>query len=321
MEFFFAHTQWISALHTVFGGVFILGALAHFYNNFKSVVFYLKDKISWILVLLVIGLACITYFELPPFSSLMNWGTQLRAGQKQEVIQGKYEQVKINANNALPVTIDLVKGKHYWHPQMVVWTEDTAGNFLETVFVSKATAKGLFYGGRSKENFKSFDTIKDMVNDDYRRVDALPVWSHSRNVQYPDGLFVPPASSPLPDAITGATLSDNFILETSMNQQQRFKLKIEINVAFDDNEFYSEYDFPDDETFHAGTGQLGQPSIVFEAFVDLQDGKDYYLMELIGHGHHSGQNGEIYKDLSTLTTALDIVERIVVGVDQPTTKS
>ena len=85
-------------------------------------------------------------------------------------------------------------------------------------------------------------------------------------------------------------------------------------MAFDDNEYYSEFDFPDDDVFHSGTGQLGQPSIVFEASVDMNDNKDYYLMELIGHGHHSGQTGELDSDLSTLTTALEIVERIVIGV-------
>ena len=82
-------------------------------------------------------------------------------------------------------------------------------------------------------------------------------------------------------------------------------LNIEINVAFDDNEFYSEFDFPDDDTFHNGTGQLGQPSIVFNTAIDMKDGKDYYLMELIGHGHHSGQNGTLYIDLSRLVGRQD----------------
>ena len=66
-----------------------------------------------------------------------------------------------------------------------------------------------------------------------------------------------------------------------------------------------------------GTGQLGQPSIIFETIIDTTDHSDYYLMQLIGHGHRSGQNGRINPDLSTLTTALEIVERIVVGVSHP----
>jgi len=46
----------------------------------------------------------------------------------------------------------------------------------------------------------------------------------------------------------------------------------------------------------------------------MEDSKKYYLMELIGHGHRSSQNGSINSDLTKLTTALEIVERIVVGV-------
>ena len=101
---------------------------------------------------------------------------------------------------------------------------------------------------------------------------------------------------------------------TSIEQQEKFILKLEINVAFDDNEYYSEFDFPDDTTFHNGTGQLGQPSLVFGTTIDKTDGKAYYLLELLGHGHHSGTTGAIYKETESLSTALEIVERIVVGI-------
>ena len=127
-------------------------------------------------------------------------------------------------------------------------------------------------------------------------------------------MFVPTRDNPLPDAISGATPQDNFRLNTSTNKSEKFIIKLEINVAFDDNEFYSEYDFPDNAIFHSGTGQLGQPSLIFESVVDMQDNKNYYLMDLLGHGHLSGETGLIYEDLTTLTTALNIVERIVVGV-------
>ena len=81
----------------------------------------------------------------------------------------------------------------------------------------------------------------------------------------------------------------------------------------DSNENYSEFDFPDDDVFHNGTGQLGQPSLIFQTEIDMNDGKKYYLMELQGHGHRSGSDGEIYEELASLTTALNIVERIVVS--------
>jgi len=114
---------------------------------------------------------------------------------------------------------------------------------------------------------------------------------------------------------------ENFIVNTSLESSDKFVLKFEINVAFDDNENYSEFDFPDDEIFHNGTGQLGQPSLIFETEIDMNDGKNYYLMELLGHGHRSGSNGEIYKELESLTTALNIVKRIVVSAKSKTNPS
>lgn len=266
-------------------------------------------------IILLIGIAFFmsAYLQKAPFRNMMDFGAKLKATGEKEMNFNNYEIIEINTENDVQLTIDLMRSVHYWHPQMAIWTEDTAGNYLETLFVTQATAKGIFFGGRSKSNFKNFDVQKDATGD-YRRVDALPVWSHQRGVQYPDGMFVPTREDPLPDAISGATLSDNFRMTTSAEFQEIFNLKLEINVAFDDNEYYSEYDFPDDEVYHSGTGQLGQPSIVFEATIDMTDHKNYYLMDLIGHGHHSGQSGVLDEDLTTLTTALEIVERIVIGI-------
>lgn len=180
----------------------------------------------------------------------------------------------------------------------------------------KLRQRGLFFGGRNKTNFKTFDQQKQRSNA-LRRVNALPVWSHKQGKRYEDSMFVPTRDQPLAEAITGETLTDNFVLSASTEPCAKFYIKVELNVAFDDNEYYSEYDFPEDETFHNGTGQLGQPSVIYSALVDKVDGKAYYLMDLVGHGHHSAQNGTIHPDLSSLTTAREIVERIVVGIKAP----
>jgi len=316
LEYFQSHTRLVSTMHTLFGLVFTLGVVLHFYNNFKSTKFYFKTKLPIFIGLSILGLLAMTYYDMGPASALADYGTKLRAGQKQDVAQSLYEVIEVNTENGIQLSIDLKRDEHYWHPQMAIWTEEMNGDYIETIYVSKATAQGLFFGGRSKDNFKTFDTEKDALGNDYRRVNALPVWSHKRGVQYPDGMYVPPNSNPLPDGITGATLSDNFLMHTSTKATGQFKVRVEINVAFDDNEYYSEYDFPDDEEFHAGTGQLGQPSIIYETIVDMEDGRDYYLMDLVGHGHHSGQDGKLNRDLSTLTTALEIVERLVLGVER-----
>ena len=315
LSYFRDYTRLMATLHTTFGFLFSIGVAFHFTNNFRPIRNYSKGIAPLVILVVLSVIFSGAYLQTEPFKSMMDFGAKAKANSGRSLNLSAYEILEMGTNKELRLTIDLLRAEHYWHPQMAVWTEDTLGNYLETVFVSKATAKGLFFGGRSKENFKEFDTKKDAVGD-YRRVNALPVWSHQRGVRDADGWYVPSRETPLPDGITGATFTDNFKLLSSVDPRSKFKLKIEINVAFDDNEHYSEFDFPDDDVFHSGTGQLGQPSIVFEAQVDLNDNKKYYLMELIGRGHHSGQTGEIYRDLSTLTTALSIVERIVVGIER-----
>ena len=44
-------------------------------------------------------------------------------------------------------------------------------------------------------------------------------------------------------------------------------------------------------------------------------------MDIIGHGHHSGATGLIYTRMDHLTTAKKIVERILVKVEEPLTRS
>ena len=313
LSYFNAYSRIVATLHTVFGLLFTAGIVFHINNNLRSLKMYSKGQI--ILWVTVGGFLFFTaaYFQIAPFSSLMDFGAQQKASTAQEINHSEYELIEMNIDKDVKLSIDLLRSEHYWHPQMAIWIEDENGQYIETLFVSKATAKGLFFGGRSKDNFKDFDETKDAVGN-YRRVNALPIWSHKRGVQYADGMYVPTSEDEFPDAITGATLKDNFKLLTSTDTKSKFRLKIELNVAFDDNEFYSEFDFPDDKVYHSGTGQLGQPSIVFDSFIDLHNEQNYYLMELIGHGHHSGQTGELFKDLSTLTTAKQIVERIVIGV-------
>lgn len=314
LSFFSEYTRTVATLHTVFGLIFGIAAFFHIANNFLPLKKYAKGMMLPLVLFVIALFFSSAYYQISPVNSLMNYGARLKAQAGTTKQSSDYEVMELDTENDIQLSLDLLRGEHFWHPQVAIWTEDTLGNFGQTLFVTKATARGIFSGGRTKENFKSFDSEPNTSEEvDYRRVDALPVWSHKRGVQYSDGMFAPPADQPLPDGMTGATPLDNFKLKTSTDALSKFILKFEINVAFDDNENYSEFDFPDDEVFHSGTGQLGQPSLIFKTNIDMTDGKNYYLMELLGHGHRSGSDGKIYKELASLTTALSIVERIVVS--------
>ena len=57
-------------------------------------------------------------------------------------------------------------------PQFAVWIEDTAGNYLATVFVTHTIATQSWIGSHGN-----------------RRKESLPHWCHRRGVVYPDGLL------------------------------------------------------------------------------------------------------------------------------------
>ena len=258
------------------------------------------------------------YFEWAPVRTMMDWKAAANTRSKPGSENSGYEFIDHSEGQNPFITVVFMQGKHFWHPQVAVWLEDSVGNYVETLVVTKATARGLFYSGRSAENFKEFDVLKNASDSPTRRVDPLPVWSHKKGPAYSDGFYSPPPNKPLPDGITMATPSGNFIFNgrASLQALNSFRVMVEVNVAFDENEYYSEYDFVEDSLFHGGTGLLGQPSILYGTIIRRTDKGNYYVLQELGRGHHSGADGSIQTDLNTLTTAREIVARLVVGVNK-----
>lgn len=265
---------------------------------------------------IVVGLA--SFNAIGPFQLVKEWRVTYKTKLKRPIDKLEYEIYNYSVDQSPFISIDFLKGEHFWHPQLAFWIETTDGDYIMTLLVTTSTAKGIFFGGRTAENFKDFDNSKSQTSGDIRRVNALPYWAFKRNILAIDGLVVPHPYDPLPDGITGATPSNNFVFTTgnfTINSLDSFIVKMEINVAFDQNESYSEYDYLEDDAYHSGTGLLGQPSLVYASVVNRSDSNTYYLMKLEGHGHHSGQNGDLYKDLSGISTASKIVERVLVKVN------
>ena len=277
-------------------------------------------RTEFMIVLLVLAsLFAFTYYEPTPVKKLMDWRATRNTQAISKVSLSEYQVYDHSMGEDPDITVDFLKGKHFWNPQVAIWIEDSSGNYIETLLVTTSTAKGLFYSGRSASNFKETDEAKVAENTPTRIVDALPYWSHKRNHKYNDGLYSPPPGEPLPDGITGATPKENFYFkatDSGIKDLNTFKVMVEVNVAFDENEFYSEYDFLEDSLYHGGTGLLGQPSLIYGTTINKKDNQRYYVLSLLGHGHHSGANGDLISDFSTVTTAKYVVERIVIGVKE-----
>ncbi len=183
-------------------------------------------------------------------------------------------------------------------PQIAIWIEDTEKNYLSTVYVSHkiATQSWQMAGGN-------------------RRKEALPHWCHSRGVRYPDGLYLPTESEPLTDGISGATPRSGFDVKiTPAEPLRKFVVKIEINHSTDWNAYYPKSASEEDPNYSGGREGSGQPAVVYAAVVDLSSGQNEFEAELIGHSSPDGNSGDLCSDVSELTTALHIVERITVHI-------
>ncbi len=206
--------------------------------------------------------------------------------------------------DGVEITIKFKKGEEHNHPLMAIWVEDNDSNYIETLYVAKSIANSIFgYGDKIEGVWKP-----GMI----RRPAALPYWSHKRGIKAEDSLYLPTPENPVPDAITGPTPVSNFVLyaRTKKKLPKTFRILFEINQSWDWNEYWTNNKYPDDDQYKTSS----QPSIIYEAIVELGNQKEKYSMKAIGHGHYAGRDGKLYTDLSTITTAKEIAEEIVVEV-------
>lgn len=214
-------------------------------------------------------------------------------------------QINTNANSEkFAIVIDFFKGKEHNHPLMAIWTEDLNGKYIETLYVAESIAKGIYQHG-DKNSGK-------WMPGPVRRPATLPYWAHKRGVKEEDGLFIPTFLTPMPDAITSATPKGDFSLtaKTTKEYPKQFNVLFEINQSWDWNEYWTNNKFPDDKEYKTSS----QPSLVYQATINLEAINEPLLLKAIGHGHHSGANGELFTDLSTITTALKIANKILVSI-------
>lgn len=202
----------------------------------------------------------------------------------------------------LELIIEFMNGESHNHPSLAIWIEDTEGNFVQNLYVSESVATGVFNYG-TEENGQ-------WTKGEARRPASLPYWSHKQGILAEDGLYMPKPSNPVPDAYTGATPKNNFTLLTKLDQNgpDKFHVLLEINQPWDWNEYWTNAKYPDDYEYKTSS----QPAVIYMAIIDLLTGEESFEMELIGHSHYSGQDGELYEDIATLTTATEIAEKITV---------
>lgn len=225
--------------------------------------------------------------------------------KKNEVALEQKTIIFSNSEGKGPViSIEFTKGKSFYYPLMAVWLEDADANYIQTLFVPLSVATGVFkYGKQEKNKWTSAPK---------RAPQTLPYWSHKRGIIASDGLYMPESENPVPDAYSGATPVKGFILNAKADKKlpEIFRVMFEINQNWDWNEYWTNNKYPDDENYKMSC----QPALVYEVQIFIGNLQESYRMKPIGHSHYSGKTGELFPDLSTLTTALNIADSIVVRI-------
>ena len=231
---------------------------------------------------------------------LMSCTSQQKLESKTETITTRPELINTN------LRFDFTAGKAHNHPTFAIWIEDLEGNYIETLYVTSYIASGTFRHSESEQG--KWKNEPGSV----RRPAALPYWSHKRNIKAPDGLYTPSPETPVTDALTGATPKADFTLNTGSKVAtgKMFRVLAEVNQSWDSNDFWTNDKFPDDFNYKTSL----QPALVYAVTVSPGDSGKQLFLNPIGHSHFSGKTGELFTDISTITTAREIFSKISVTV-------
>ena len=174
-----------------------------------------------------------------------------------------------------------------------IWLENESGEYIATIYVTEHIGQeGL--GNKAGEI--------DAGGSSGPRLSALPVWAHRRGIDYGQGNYYPPATQPLPDAISSATPGAGQVVKTwepeSPLSTGTYYYYVEVNKSMDKNEY------------HDYSWYRGQPSVIWKGTVYVGGDNSNNNGVIIGHGHVAGADGSINTDLSTMTTALNLITSV-----------
>ncbi len=348
LMFISRYSNKVATVHTVVGFIFLSFAIWHAVNNYGPLKKYLSPRSLFVLrskyalsslvaIVFSTGLLVLAIIEFEPFKAFHQWGTKLRLTDD-SAIKGvssfHYKLLDVGGDSfGRDIKIDFKVGSSFHWPQYAIWVEKLDGSFVQPLFVTGSVATNSFNNkvwlADKSTILKSnpFDNIgfkfeslfseqyDESANNNKFRPESLPVFLHKINRHGLNGGDSSGGEGVGLDAYTGATVLDNYLMSQKIEDQSTDKYNVffEINQSFDFNEYYSSDRFPDDEVY-SGDGFSAQPSVIYRTQIDFSSPTTLYPMSIVGHGHHSGQDGLIDTNVENMTTALTIVDRIIVDI-------
>lgn len=180
-------------------------------------------------------------------------------------------------------------------PQIAIWAESETGTLIETLYLSETAA---------------FSERFQWAGHQQRRVDILPIWRNRFTLTTgiaPDGERAA--------FFSGATPEHSFSVHNYLKiDSNPFYLYVEINAPGDPNDFFNSEREPD-QPGYTKPG-IGQPSVLYGAYIEPTQDKQYLLLDLVGHGGSTPNDGSIHYDLEPLSSSKQLIEKILVRVQR-----
>ena len=314
MSFVLPFSITTARVHIVFGlvtlllvGLHLSTRISYFTRMAKqSVALKAKKKPQvprWLVASIVLvwaGLLWVSFYGTRPASDLIAVGYEARHAAEifRASPQTAYEQVgptvrvaTLSAGSGevvIDIEVEYREGLDQ-PPAAAIWVQTTGvpGRMIQTLYVDKALA----YSANPVWNGKAAP-----------RHHILPIWRH----QYRDINGIDPTGET--DAVTSATPDHSFSVEQALaSDDDEIVVCLEFNAAGDTNAAY-----PDDH--------LGQPSILYTALIDLTSEQDYYLMARTAHGGGAEADGQPRYGFDDITSAGNLIEKVLVQIRRPETK-
>ena len=173
-------------------------------------------------------------------------------------------------------------------PQMAAWVVDGQGTYRGTLFATGKSARNDWMAAPAQG-----------------RPESLPVWSAARNIGDSQEDAVSAASS---TSLDTQNLASNLVLEPGS-----YQVFLEVNLSYDWNATWGK-GLPENDSHFNGVN--GQPSIVYQASIQVGNGPARFILKPIGVGSATGTDGQIRQDFAGIDSALNILESGTIVISQ-----
>ena len=309
VAFFQPFSSLNARLHIVFGVVFGFFLVVHIVQQQSRFLRYWKVKkwkaIAWAFAVFTILIA-ITWMNFGLINKMMTYSYEERNKEKifrahpKSVFQKLDSELRLNRsddNVGAYLEIELCDKVECDDLMIAIWVEDDRGRLIETLYLSSQLAYS------EELNLKGLNLSRRVL---------LPVWWYKWREMIKEQKIASQDNEVM--ALSSASIYGSFSLDTTIKEGlSNFRICIEINQLNDENDLFRE----DSPNFMAQSPKgIGQPSVIYSSYIDLHTEyrNEYSLLEFLGHSDVAGEDGELTRSHSGLTSSLQLLRKALLRI-------